>query len=61
MNLGSSSRNAWGSLEQLLEQVFEAIEAANEELESYAETELQEFSQHRTIQELEVETNESRK
>jgi len=36
------------------------ILAANEELESYAETELQEFSQHMAIQELEVEVNGSR-
>jgi hypothetical protein len=32
------------------------LKAANEELESYAETELQEFSQHTAIQEPEVET-----
>lgn len=34
------------------------LKAANEELESYAETELQEFSQHTAIHELEVETKQ---
>lgn len=34
------------------------LKAANEELESYTETELQEFSQHTAIRDLEVETEQ---
>jgi len=37
------------------------LKAANEELESYAETELQEFSQHTAIQKSEVETKQPMK